>query len=147
VGSDIYHKCDPGKVCNEGSASEFASAMTPCDCPKGSFLNVDKCLPCMPGFVCSGCTSEKYPLVLKTEGGYACPPGHYCPGGAGKEIKCPAGSSRLQTRGETIADCKPCTGGSAQNLAGQMTCVKCGRGAQANKTKTICECKGQFRTW
>merc|ERR1740117_869013 len=48
------------------------------------------------------------------------------------------------TRGESLADCLPCSVGSAQNLSGQKTCVKCGRGAEANKAKTICTCKGMF---
>lgn len=59
--------------------------MTPEDCEPGTYLNVDRCIPCEPGHVCDYETSQKYPIDLDTEGGYECPPGHYCPRGTTSE--------------------------------------------------------------
>jgi hypothetical protein len=63
------------------------------------------CLPCSAGFVCQNNTSVKYPVYLKTEGGYECPPGYYCPKGSSSPNKCPPGSFRKEKRGESLADC------------------------------------------
>jgi len=71
--------------------------MIPEDCKPGEYLNVDKCLPCEPGFVCMIHTSEKYPLFPKKEGGEQCSEGHYCPSGTTEqgEYPCPAGTYRI----------------------------------------------------
>ena len=89
--------------------------MTPDDCKPGEYLNVDKCFKCEPGFVCDSKTKEKYPIYSKTEGGYECPPGNYCPAGTQTaSIKpCPPGTFRLLKNGKSINDCSACPDGSS----------------------------------
>lgn len=123
--------------------------MTPQDCEPGTYLNVNRCVPCEEGHVCDAQTSQKYPIDSPTEGGYECPPGHYCPTGTTTETmkKCPVGTFRMWTRGKTIDDCDPCPDGSAQNREGQGVCILCGRGSVASDDKSTCVCNGAYRTW
>ena len=123
--------------------------MTPADCKPGEYLNVDKCFKCEPGFVCDSLTSQKYPIYSKTEGGYECPVGSYCPAGTGTStIKpCPPGTFRLEKIGKSLEDCLPCPNGSVTSSPGSKVCTLCGRGATNNADRTNCECIGAFRTW
>ena len=50
----------------------------------------------------------KFPVYLKTEGGYECPPGNYCPRGSKAPTKCPTGTFRREKRGESLEDCLAC---------------------------------------
>lgn len=81
AGTDIPFPCGPKQVCPKKSSSPETRGKTPEDCEPGTYLNVDRCAICEPGYVCDSNTSQKYPLYAKTEGGYECPPGNYCPGG------------------------------------------------------------------
>ena len=143
----VPHLCKTASVCGTGSASENAQQKVPCSCKAGEYLNVNRCEKCVPGFVCRKCTNQKYPVNFVEDGGYECPKGHYCPSGSIKEIKCPAGTFRMETRGEKKSDCAPCPPGSAQDQPGQSLCYKCGSGAKQSATRTLCECIGKFRSW
>ena len=141
--------CDATSVCPRKSSSPETRGMTPKDCEPGTYLNVDRCAPCEEGHVCDKETSQKYPLYLETEGGFECPPGHFCPRGTTLETikKCPVGTHRLNPKGKSLDDCTPCPDGSAQNREGQAVCILCGQGSEASEDRSTCNCIGAFRTW
>ena len=149
IGTEKPVPCGPENVCPEGSSSPTSRGMLPEDCLPGTYLHVDRCLPCEPGFVCDKHTAQKYPISLQDEGGYECPKGSYCPRGTVTSTikKCPIGTYQLYTRGEDINSCLPCPDGSATNVEGSEVCTICGRGSTNNADRTKCECIGQFRTW
>ena len=107
--------CGADDVCPRKSAGPGTRGMTRDDCEKGTYLLVDKCVPCEPGFVCDDKTAQKYPIDFFTEGGYACPPGHYCPRGTTSDTikKCPVGTHRIDWKGKSVDDCSPCPEGSS----------------------------------
>lgn len=123
--------------------------MRPEDCAPGTYLNVNRCAPCEPGFVCDKMTRQKYPINLAKEGGYVCPPGHFCPRGTVSTTikKCPVGTHRSNPKGMSISDCEVCPDNSAQSREGSISCVLCGRGSAPSKDRTTCSCVGAFRTW
>jgi hypothetical protein len=110
MGSSYPKMCNPDQHCPPGSSSPSSGGLTAKDCGPGTYLNINKCDPCMPGFVCDKYTNQKYPVNNATEGGQECPPGYYCPrGSTSKTMKaCPIGTQRLNTRGESLADCSQC---------------------------------------
>ena len=149
AGTSVPFPCGAEQVCPKGSPSAFTRGMTPEDCAPGTYLNVNRCVPCEAGHVCIQNTSQKYPIDALTEGGYECPPGHFCPTGTTDQTikKCPIGTHRVRTRGKSIEDCDACPEGSAQNREGQRVCILCGRGSVASEDKSTCICEGAFRTW
>ena len=115
AGTDIPKACGEKEVCPKKSAGPAVRGLKAEDCEPGTYLNVDDCFTCEPGFVCVYHTTQKYPISLEEEGGYECPVGHYCPRGTTEETikKCPAGTHRRETRGKTIEDCGICPDNSA----------------------------------
>jgi len=107
AGTEVPSPCDASSVCPKKSASPATRGMTPEDCEPGTYLNVDRCVPCEPGHVCDLSTSQKYPIDALTEGGYECPPGNFCPRGTTSETikKCPVGFHRTTTKGVSLEDC------------------------------------------
>lgn len=154
VGTAKPIPCDAslGQVCPAGSATPLYSSITAASCPAGSFFGYGRCNPCEAGFVCEGRTTQRFPLFQKTERGYECPPGHYCPAGSSRPQPCPAGRFRLGTKGKNAAgDCSPCPAGTFNPKTGQASCTVCGRGATtdlaSSPPRTACSCRGAFRTW
>jgi len=155
MGTEEPIPCSGNQVCDAGSASSVQRKLTKYDCEEGTYLLVDRCLPCEPGHVCVQYTSQKYPIYYTPddpdldEGGYECPAGYYCPAGTtpDKIQACPPGTFRLDKRGQSIEDCLPCPDGSANSLFGSRVCILCGRGATNNENRDDCECIGAFRTW
>lgn len=52
MGSSYPKMCDPDQHCPAGSSSPSTGGMTAKDCVSGTYLNINVCDPCMPGFVC-----------------------------------------------------------------------------------------------
>jgi hypothetical protein len=52
MGNAIPHKCDAASVCSEGASSETDTAKTRFECVPGTYLHIDSCDPCVPGFIC-----------------------------------------------------------------------------------------------
>ena len=94
MGSATPKNCEPDQICPIGSPSPASGGLTNKDCKEGTYLSINVCKPCMPGFVCDKWTNQKYPVYLNREGGAECPPGYYCPGGSTTKtaIKCPIGT-------------------------------------------------------
>lgn len=149
AGTSIPKPCGAKEVCAAGSAGPSVRGLRAEDCEPGTYLNVDDCFTCEPGFVCVLHTSQKYPVYEKEEGGFECPVGHYCPAGTTKDTikKCPVGTYRRIKRGKSIDDCLPCPDGSSQSREGSAVCVLCGQGSEPSEDKSTCNCIGAFRTW
>ena len=149
AGTAIPKPCGAQEVCPKGSAGPSVRGLRAEDCAPGTYLNVDDCFTCEPGFVCVEFTNQKYPISLEKEGGYQCPVGHFCPSGTTKDTikKCPVGTFRRTLGGKSIEDCEVCPENSAQNREGSNVCILCGQGSAPSKDRSTCNCLGAFRTW
>jgi hypothetical protein len=107
IGTKAPVKCDPskGEICKAGSSFPSRAVISASICKQGEYFGFGQCNPCEPGHVCQNFTNTKYTVYLRTEGGYECPPGYYCPKGSFKEIPCPVGTFRQFKKGKTIEDC------------------------------------------
>ncbi|KAJ6656075.1 hypothetical protein lerEdw1_004481 [Lerista edwardsae] len=109
--------CPAGHFCPLGSSSP-----TPCPSgtllPQSGMLSHSACLPCPGGSFCQGeglssisgnCYQGYYCDMLSTRPDQKiCPPGHYCPKGAGSPIPCAAGSINPHSGKWDVTDCKLC---------------------------------------
>lgn len=106
-----------------------------------------ECLRCEAGYVCprSGATTRT-PMTFN-EGGYVCPPGHYCPAGSFQELSCPVGSYNALTGRGSLSECLACAAGSFQDREGQVGCKPCGSSSQSSIGSRSCTCRGQDRVF
>ena len=106
-----------------------------------------ECKLCMPGYVCIGSTNTQFPTDSKTQGGYPCPVGGYCPIGSYEPIPCPVGTYNGITTQESVSSCLDCDSESFQNLQGQSSCQSCGSTSRAAPSGETCICRGIHRTF
>mmetsp|Transcript_20977 Transcript_20977/g.32525 ORF Transcript_20977/g.32525 Transcript_20977/m.32525 type:complete len:152 (+) Transcript_20977:442-897(+) len=109
---------------------------------------VRNCDLCTPGYVCTGGTSTPTPTNAFTQGGYICPPGHYCPLGSFNQTQCPPGTYRAESGAERKTDCTRCKIGFYNPVWGQAGCKKCGPSATTTAEgdpPTTCTCVGKNR--
>lgn len=129
--SEYYAKCLNGTYCPSGSHTQTA-------CPGGTFgagvndnVNLSmgcracgrglysvagapgegsdrQCLDCLPGYVCTGNTSTATPENNRTQGGYKCPRGHYCPLNSYSETPCPVGRYNKELGATNVNMCIKC---------------------------------------
>ena len=112
--------CPTGNYCPQGTS-------TPIPCPVGSYSpnvggrNVSDCLPCLPGYYCSGsgqsnvtgmcsagyyCTSNSNtPTPIDGITGNVCPNSSYCPVGSSQPLTCPNATYMNHTGAESCYIC------------------------------------------
>ena len=141
--------CPVGTIASN-NPNNFNQASGCQDCEKGKYISASgllACLPCEPGYVCTGGTNQQYPTDSVAHKGYKCRIGHYCPEGTYEDIPCPAGTYNAVTGGSSLADCRPCDENTYNYLTGQDGCLPCGPSARAAFGSTTCECRGLKRVF
>ncbi|XP_032305021.1 zonadhesin-like isoform X2 [Coturnix japonica] len=130
------YPCPQGFYCPPGT-----SRSTQYSCPAGTFgprqklKAVKECQSCPPGKYCefsglaapTGDCAEGFWCRIGArvrnpqdgESGFPCPPGHYCPEGAPRPLKCPPGTWSGNEGRRSLQDCQPCPGGHYCNSSGQ----------------------------
>lgn len=101
--NDTQHQCPPGYYCPTGSTDKRP-------CPSGTYQNEWAkwtCKACPAGFYCNATYGP-----VSHFGSYECPQGNYCPVNTtySTEFPCGLGTFLNRTRGQSRADCIPCTG-------------------------------------
>ncbi|ESP01226.1 hypothetical protein LOTGIDRAFT_111743, partial [Lottia gigantea] len=113
--------CPAGGYCPAGSAIGIPCPFGKYSKSPGAKTEFD-CIPCDPGFFCSGSSrdcSARYICLggsstpTPTDGitGSLCPEGQYCPKGTPAPIPCPLGTWSNSTGLGIAGECQQCTGG------------------------------------
>ena len=165
IGSTVPVVCELGTFCNGTSVtpsfcqlgyssileSNRTSEENSCSiCPAGKYQSdpsLTVCSPCDAGYLCEGGATTPTPNSTSTEGGVACPAGHYCPAGTKVAVPCPQGTYNPSKLGKSSAACLLCPSGMFNNLVGQSRCMGCSSSSTSTPGSTTCNCIGRNRAF
>lgn len=110
-------------------------------------MDLPKCRPCTPGYVCYGKTNTPYPTFFNQDNGEVCPAGYFCPLGSSKATPCPVGTYNPLKNQESEDRCLSCPMNTYNDKIGQVGCKPCGQFATSVQEAETCTCIGLGRLY